>query len=734
MRIRSRLLLLASAILAPALVGAGIGLGYIYKEEREFTHASMQETARALALALDRDMARREAVLRTLASSSSLELDQLERFYGYAAEVAKQTDTAIILSDLEGRQILNTRRPYGTRLPAMLPVERENRARLGNEVTIISNVYLPPAGLGPHSFAIQTPVRREGEVVRFLTMASFAGQIQNLLADQRLPRGWHATIVDRQGVVAARSVEPEKFVGKPVRPELAAKIAAQPEGEHDGVNLGGAASTAFFSRAPSSGWTFLVAVPHSALYGPPIRGALLLAAVSLLLLMAGGAAALAVARRISRPVESLREAAQRLGHNEPVEAQATGTVELDEVSRAMADASGRLRGATAELERRVAEAVGGYERSQRALVQAQKLEALGRLTGGIAHDFNNVLQTLTSGLQALKAGAAAEQQQMLARCQRAVARGTELARQLMAFGRVQEVRMETLDIAARLAEARPLLAGALPANIGLEYELAPGLWPVTVDPAQLELALLNLVINARDAMPGGGRVVLRGRNQALGGETPDLRAGEYMVLSVSDSGQGMSEEVMARALDPFYSTKGVGKGAGLGLPQAYGFAKQNDGTLTLDSRPGQGTTVTLYLPRARQPLTPRAAEARGAIPAGKGRVLLVEDDEHVRETVSGALRAAGFEIHTAATGDEAMRRLDGGERYDAVFTDVVMPGELSGLDLAAQIRSRHPRTGVVVATGYTDRKVNVPGVRALAKPYGLEQAVDAINAALDACR
>ncbi len=733
MRIRSRLLLLVSAVLVPALVGAGIGVAYIYKEEQAFNYASMQETARALALALDRDMGRREAILRTLAASLSLRLGELERFHRHAVTVAKESDSAIILSDLEGRQIINTRIPYGTALPPMLPAERESRARVGNEITVVSDVYVPPAGLGPHSFAIQMPVRRDGEVVQFLTMATFAGQMQKLLAEQRLPEGWHGTIVDRQGVVVARSLEPQNFVGKPVRQELAAKLAARPEGFHEGVNLGGQVSTAFFSRAPASGWAFLVAVPHAALHGPANRATALMATVSLLLLALGLVAALRVARRISGPVESLREAAQRLGNNEPVQPQPSGTLELDEVGTVMAHTSDRLRGATAELERRVAEALASYERSQRALVQAQKLEALGRLTGGIAHDFNNVLQTLSAGLQVLRRGAAGAQHELLARCERAVERGTELARQLMAFGRVQEVRVETIDTTVRLTEGRQLLCGALPANVRLDYELAPGLWPVTVDPAQLELALLNLAINARDAMPGGGRMVLQGSNETEQTGRTDLAPGDYVLLTVSDTGEGMSEEVMARALDPFYTTKSVGKGSGMGLPQAYGFARQNGGTLTLDSRPGQGTTVRIYLPRAREPVAPRAAaSALPGLPAGKGRVLLVEDDDDVRETMSSALHAAGFDIRTAATADEALRRIDGGEHYDAVLTDVVMPGALSGLDLARHIRARHPRTGVVVATGYTERSVDLPGVRALAKPYELRAAVEALNAAMAA--
>ena len=294
--------------------------------------------------------------------------------------------------------------------------------------------------------------------------------------------------------------------------------------------------TVFFSRAPRSKWVFLVTVPHTLLYGPALRTALFLGAGMLLLLALGALAALSAARRISQPVEALREAAERLGHNEHVEPGAFGTAELDSVSQAMAQASARLRGTTAELERRVADAVASFEHSQRALVQAQKLEALGRLTGGIAHDFNNVLQTLTAGLDTLARDAPEERRKLLARCQRAVVRGTELARQLMAFGRVQELRAQTIDIGARLRDARTLFSGALPANVHLDYELEPALWPVTVDPTQLELALLNLVINARDAMPQGGRIVLAAKNEADG-----------VLIRLSDDGEGMTEAVMARA-------------------------------------------------------------------------------------------------------------------------------------------------------------------------------------------
>jgi signal transduction histidine kinase len=730
MRIRSRLLLLVLAVLAPALVGAGIGLAYIYKEEQAFNRASMRETTRALAIALDGEMQRRQSILRTLSHSTSLARGELERFHYHASTVAKETGTAIILSDLEGRQLVNTRLAFGAKLPAMLAEERATRARLGNDVTVISDVYVPPAGLGAHSFAIQVPVRRDGKVAGFLTMGSFVSQLHRLFGAQGLPAGWHATIVDRRGVVAARSVDADKYVGKPVREQLAARMAASKEGLSEGFSLAGQPGIAFFSRAPASEWVFLVTVPQAALYGPGIRGTVAMAAISLVLLGLGAAMALLVARRITGPVEALRDSAQRLGRGEPVRPEASGTVELDAVGKAMADAGERLRGATAELERRVADALASQERSQRALLQAQKLDALGQLTGGIAHDFNNVLQTLTAGLQVLRHRASPEQRELLVRCQRAVARGTELARQLMAFGRVQDVRTETLDTARRLADARALLGGALRADIALELDLAPGLWPVTVDPAQLELALLNLVINARDAMPRGGRVLLRGMNESMDEARSGLPAGDYVVLSVADNGHGMSEEVMTRALEPFYTTKGVGKGSGMGLPQAYGFARQSGGTLELESRPGEGTTVTIRLPRAREPVSAQPAAAglhREGV--GAGKVLVVEDEEYVRETVSEALRAAGFRVDTAASGEEALQRMERGERYDAVLTDVVMPG-MSGVELAERVRRQHAGTGVVLVTGYSERAVQLPGVRALAKPYDMQQVVDALKAAM----
>ncbi|AEG93170.1 ATP-binding protein [Ramlibacter tataouinensis] len=730
MRLRLRLLLLVLAVLIPAFAMSAIGMAHVWHEQQKFNHESLREAARALALALDRELRERERILLALASSPPLAAGDLRSFHAHIQSVGQALQASIILSDTSGRQLLNSRLPFGTELPRMTSQERAFRAQYGNETTLVSNLYLPPAGLGPYSFAVQVPVRNAaGRVEHFLMLGSPARQLQGLLEAQRLPPGWLATITDREGYLVARNTEETRYVGQRLRADLLARL---PEGAgfHQGVTLSNLDGSGFFSRAAESGWYFIVTVPTDQLQGAAVRTTALMAAISVLLLAVAVAAAFAVGRAIARPMESLRLAAGRLGRNEPVQPQASGIVEMDAVHAAMVDASRRLRDVNADLERKVAEAMAGYEQSQRALMQAQKLEALGRLTGGIAHDFNNVLQTLTTGLQAASHQAPEKVRALLAICQRAVTRGAELARQLAVFGRVQEVRIETVDLACRLQEARPLLSGALPSNVELAYDLGPTLWPVMLDPAQLELALLNLVINARDAMPGGGQVVLRAVNEPLAQPPAGLPAGHYVALSVADDGEGMTEEVMARAFDPFFTTKSIGKGTGMGLSQAYGFARQSGGTLVLRSQPGRGTTATLYLPRARtQPAAAPAAEAQ-PVTQGRGRVLLVEDDPLVRDTVRPALEAAGFELRSAGTADEALRLLAQDPQFDLVFSDVVMPGAMTGIDLAQQVQQRWPRMRVVLATGYSDRRIDVPGVRALAKPYDLQQAVHALNEAL----
>jgi signal transduction histidine kinase len=733
MRIRNRLLILVLAVLVPAFLVAAAGIGYVFYEEQKLHRQSMRETTRALAIVLDRELATREGILQSLASSPALSQGDLQAFHNHARVIASNWDTAIILTDLSGQQLINTRQPFGAKNLPKTATQMELRQSAGPDVAVISNLYFAPVGKS-YSFSIQLPVKRDGRAIYYIGMGSFVGQLQSVFREQKMPPEWTGTILDRNGVVIARSHDAEKYVGKHVGDERFRKLQASAEGFHESLTLDGVPVVTFYNRVPKSGWTFLIAVPQSGIYRAAINAAAYAGAIALLLLSLAVIGALAVARKTARPIESLRLSAQRLGHGEIVQAQHSNILEVDAVSIEMARASAKINSVKAELEQRVATAVAAVERSQQALIQGQKLEALGRLTGGIAHDFNNVLQTLSTGLQLVKLNSTdPRNKSTLETCQRAIKRAAELTGQLLAFGRVQDARLETVDVAQQIADVVPLLKGALRSDIIIRLEVDDHLWPVSMDPLQFELALLNLSINARDAMPHGGHILLKAENDTVTGGIDELSPGDYVRICLIDTGHGMSDEVRSKAMDPFFTTKSIGMGSGMGLPQAYGFARQSGGTLLLQGEPDKGTTVVLYLPKSGnlpQPRTDHPAVIDHAVSSGV--ILFVEDDALVRETVGPALQASGFQVVVAKNGDEAVMRLESGEHFDLVFSDIVMPGTVNGIDLAELIRTRFPQTRIVLATGYSERRVALPGVRTLPKPYGVAEMLDALNEELQA--
>jgi CheY-like chemotaxis protein len=314
-------------------------------------------------------------------------------------------------------------------------------------------------------------------------------------------------------------------------------------------------------------------------------------------------------------------------------------------------------------------------------------------------------------------------QKLVETCKRTVTRATALTGQLGSFGRVQEARLATVDMCAQARSAVQLMKGALRNDITLLLNCEKDAWPVTIEPLQFDLAVLNLAINARDAMPGGGELRIEVSNLHLAQPPDRLAPGDYVLIAMTDSGTGMAPEVLARALDPFFTTKTIGHGSGLGLPQAYAFASQSQGTLVLHSAPGEGTRVEIYLPRAAQDVAAVVAPVAGTPARGKGTVLFVEDDVLVREAVVPALEECGFTLLVASDGEAALKLLDEGARPDVVFSDIVMPGRISGIDLAGLVRKRTPSLPVVLATGYTEQQAAVPGVRILAKPYAIEKVV-----------
>lgn len=380
--------------------------------------------------------------------------------------------------------------------------------------------------------------------------------------------------------------------------------------------------------------------------------------------------------------------------------------------------------------------------AEAALVHARKMEAVGQLTGGVAHDFNNLLTVVTGNLELLAMQLTDRGQcELLREAQEAAGMGARLTERLLAFARRSHLEPEVVDMNGLALGLTDLLHRTLGGMVELSTALSPELWMTRADPSQVENMIVNLAVNARDAMPGGGELALETGNAVIDGShaanEAGLTPGEYVRLSISDTGQGMPDAVIERAFEPFFTTKEGGRGTGLGLSMVYGFARQSGGHATIRSEVGRGTTVNVYLPRA-------AGNARGRpgpdepapLARGAGRtVLVVEDNDRVRRLAVRRVRRLGYAVLEASNGEEALEILSGGRDVDLVFTDLVMPGGLSGYELCNRVRSLRPGTGLLLTSGYAEEPVQAGGpgtrqVKLLRKPYRQADLASALNEAL----
>ncbi len=369
------------------------------------------------------------------------------------------------------------------------------------------------------------------------------------------------------------------------------------------------------------------------------------------------------------------------------------------------------------------EAQQNLEKIQRQLAESQKLDALGQLTGGVAHDFNNLLMIITGNIHTLKrlAGDDAKGLRAVQAIEKASEHGASLTRQLLTFARRQSVSPQTVDLSERLHSLREVLDTGLGGSVQIHIHVAAGVWPVTVDPGEFEAALVNLVINARDAMPGGGTVTVRASNTRL---DDDIRSGDFVAIQVEDSGTGIPPDVVAKVFDPFFTTKPVGKGTGLGLSQVHGFAHQAGGTVTVESELGKGTKLTIYLPRNMAEAISGQAEPGSA---GSGTVLLVEDNPEVASASTGLLEQLGYAVRWVADAESALSALDR-DGIDLVFSDIVMSGKMDGLGLARAIKQKHPALPILLTTGYSEALQSAQGdFPILRKPYQLHELSRALS-------
>lgn len=406
--------------------------------------------------------------------------------------------------------------------------------------------------------------------------------------------------------------------------------------------------------------------------------------------------------------------------------------QLREQMERLAESAEKLEHRVVERTQELQSAIKQREAAEKALVQSQRLEAIGQLTGGVAHDFNNLLQVMVSSASIIEHAPTNDKlrNRAVENIRHTASRGSRLTQQLLAFASRQPLAAEAIDLRMHLRALTEMLERSLRADIQLSVTAPESLWFVRADAAQLDVAILNLAVNARDAMPDGGALTIAMRNEVVAPIDSRSSPGRFVRIDVADTGTGMDERTISRAFEPFYTTKARGKGTGLGLSQVYGFARQLGGEAFIKSTSASGTSVTIRLPAADvEAPTPKepAQSIDDQAAAQWRRVLVVEDEFAVAESTCEMLQALGFDTVLARSGDEAIRASLQG--IDFVFSDVIMPGKLDGVSLAQELRRQHPELPILLASGYVGapERVSTSGFPLLSKPYTREQLMRAIQ-------
>jgi signal transduction histidine kinase/CheY-like chemotaxis protein len=731
------ILALVAVIVLPGISFAAILLQRYAVSEAERYEQEAREVASSAASVLDRHLNGWKTTLQTLATSEHLQNRDFEAFYERAAEVKRFLGADIGLRTLDGQQVVNTRLPYGAQLPKT-PLNRDTDV-IAQERALITDVFTGAIAQQP-LIAVVVPVRVEGKLA-FLLHVSAGTELLHEVLKGTVPRGWLVAVGDRAGVYVTRSEEHAAFAGKPGTPGFLAKASGE-SGNFTGESARGEKILVGYVRSSLADWLVAASMPESVIRQPLMRAVLTLIGGGLLALLLSSLVALWLWRLFARPLAALTASGSQLGRMDGPITVKTRLREFIALRDALSAASMQIREDSATLEQRVAERTGelaatnaqlASEIEQRIktegmLAQAQKMEAIGNLTGGVAHDFNNLLQVVSGNLQLLSREVASNKKAQL-RIEKAmagVARGSYLAAQLLAFGRRQPLEPRVVNIGRLIRGMDDLLRRTLGEAIEIETVVAGGLWNTLVDPGNLENALLNLAINARDAMESGGRLTIEAGNafldDAYAAGHADVEAGQYVMIAVTDTGTGMTREVAEQIFEPFFSTKPEGKGTGLGLSMVYGFVKQSGGHVKVYTEPGQGTTLRLYLPRSTEAEDVPVDSETGPVVGGSETILVVEDDDAVRDTVIAMLDELGYRVLRAPDAQSALVVIESGVAIDLLFTDVVMPGPLKSPELARKAKERLPQLSVLFTSGYTENAIVHggrldSGVMLLSKPY-----------------
>ncbi len=731
---------------------------------RDNVRDGLLTSARTLASLVDNEIETHAAIAAMLAQSPALAAGDLERFWHEASEAQKILPGSWIgVSDPQGNKLLSTRAPYGTVLPRHADPDVVRRGFETGKFQIANLVRDPVSR--QWSVDLEAPVFRNGQPAYSVGIRVSPARFLNLIK-KGVPDGGIVAVIDRGMKFVARIPDHENRLGTPAAPGWQDAIRQQAEGWVENISVeGNAIMTGYTPTA--HGWTVGVAEVKANLNRPLYDIFMKAAAGGLLLLALSLVLAWWLAKRAGVCMKDLADAARALGSGKPIPQVRMLFAEAGIISKSLSMASAQIRSHNAalekinsELEDKVAERTRALteemrqrEQAETALRQTQKMEAIGQLTGGIAHDFNNMLTIVIGNLDTIRRRIApldAEQQARLSGPVEAGLKGArsaaKLTQRLLAFARQQPLAPVVLDIRVLVAGMSDMLTRTVGEKVRVETVSGAGLWPVMADENQLESALLNLVVNARDAMPEGGRITIETSNAYLDenyvAQVGDIEPGQYVMLSVSDTGEGIPQSKLLKVFEPFFTTKEHGRGTGLGLAMVYGFVKQSGGHIRIYSEVGHGTTVKMYFPRVKAGLPPERPEMedvreRFALTAVAGEtILLVEDDDGVRDYAAAVLEDLGYAVRAAPGGEEALAIARSGERIDLLFTDVVLGGSLNGRQLAEEIARLRPELPVLFTTGYTRNAIVHhgrldEGVELLTKPYASNDLAEKIRQILD---
>ncbi len=685
-----------------------------YRAERERAGQRQLNVARSMAATVERELHTATVSLQVLALSPRLQQADMAGFRALAMRyiaTAPAGSTVMLLTE-DGRQLVTTAADRASSPPANAGLVRRV-FRTGQP--IIGNLYQPPSG-GLITTA-DVPVLLDGRVAYDLSLVLPASRFAAILAAEHLSAGTVAAVFDRNGVSVARVPSAGPVVGQPAAASLLPTLLGQDEGVLGSISREGQPTLTAFSRTQPSGWSVSLGVPEAELRAPLRRSISVALGLGALGMLASAAVAFHIGQRILGPLRALTRFAADPAHAGPGR---MGLSELDAVAAALRHslrerqaAMNALQALNDGLEARISQEIASRIEAQTQLAQAQRMEALGQLAGGIAHDFNNVLQAVTGGLSLIqrRAGDQEAVRRLATLAADAAARGAAITGRLLTFARRGELAAVPIEAQPLLEGLREMLAYTLGSDITVHVEASATLPRFCADKPQLETVLINLAINARDAMPEGGTLTLSAGLCSPAGSAwaEGAQAGARVRLVLTDTGAGMSPDVLARASEPFFTTKEPGQGTGLGLAMARGFAEQSGGGFAIASAPGLGTTVSLWFPQASAPerapaILPIAAPGtRDDTPM---RLLMVDDDDMVREVLAGEMEARGFLVTTAADAAAALVLIDGGQPADLLITDFAMAG-MDGLALIAEARRRRPNLPALLLTGYAEGDAEV---------------------------